>query len=133
MQQKDITILNTRMLVQIKGSKTDPFQKGVTLSIGKTEASVCPVAAMQAYLDCEPNWRGPLFRTSIDRYSTHSFRIGAATTATAAGIPDSKIKILGWWSSSVYQRYVWMSLNVLQGIPKAMASVNTISQIWVPY
>ena len=145
------------MLVRIKGSKTDPFREGVTLSIGKTGASVCPVAAMQAYLDCKPNRGGPLSRTSTGKfltrgmmcrlvndtlrsnnlsiapYSTHSFRIGAATTAAAAGIPDSKIKILGRWSSSVYQRYVRMSLNVLQGIPRAMVSVNSISRILFPY
>ena len=164
LQQKDITILDTRMLVQIKGSITDPFREGVTLSIRKTEASICPVAAMQAYLDRKPNRRCPLFRTSTgkfltcgmmcklvketlrfnnlstDRYSTHSFQLDAATTAAAAaaaaaaaGIPDSKIKILGRWSSSVYHRYVLMSLNVLQGIPKAMAYVSTLSQIWVPY
>ena len=157
LQQKDITILDTRMLVRIKGSKTDPFREGVTLSPGKTGASVCPVAAMQVYLDCKPNWGGPLFRTStgkfltrgmmcglvkdtlrfnnlsIARYSTHSFHISAETTAGAAGIPDSKIKILGRWSSSVYQRYVRMSLKVLQGIPRAMVSVNSISRIWFPY
>ena len=54
LQQKDITVLDTRMLVHVKGLKTDPFREGVTLSIGKTEASVCPVAAMQAYLACKP-------------------------------------------------------------------------------
>ena len=114
------------MLVHVKASKTDPFREEVTLSIGKTEASVCPVAAMQAYLDSKPNWRGPLFQTntgkflargmmcklvketlrfnnlSVDQCSTHLFRIGAATTAAAVGIPDSKMKILGRWSSSVY-------------------------------
>ena len=39
-------------------------------------------------------------------YHGHSFRIGAATSAAAAGIPDHAIKMLGRWDSSAYLLYV---------------------------
>ena len=46
--------------------------------------------------------RARLVRVGISHtgYSGHSFRIGAATTAAQAGIPDSAIQALGRWSSS---------------------------------
>ena len=36
-------------------------------------------------------------------YNTHSFRIGAATMSTSAGISSSVIKHLGRWRSNAYQ------------------------------
>ena len=39
-------------------------------------------------------------------YTGHSFRIGAATTAAARGIPDSLIKTLQRWESAAYMVYI---------------------------
>jgi len=39
-------------------------------------------------------------------YSGHSFRIGAASTAAAAGVPTYLIQILGRWTSDAYRRYL---------------------------
>ena len=40
------------------------------------------------------------------RYSGHSFRIGAATTANMRGMGDATIKMLGRWQSTAYLTYV---------------------------
>ena len=40
------------------------------------------------------------------RYMSHSFRIGAATTAAEAGVPAWLIKTMGRWSSDAYQVYI---------------------------
>ena len=39
-------------------------------------------------------------------YSGHGFRLGAATTVAAKGVPSQLIKTLGWWSSDAYQIYI---------------------------
>ena len=54
-------------------------------------------------------------------YSGHSFRLGAATSAASAHIPDHLIKILGRWSSDCYQRYIKTPKAMLMEAQHSMA------------
>lgn len=131
---KDVAIDNVRrpsfVRIRIKQSKTDPFRKGIHLYVGRTGSDLCPVAALLDYLQLRGSAPGPLFifstgrfltrkcfvervrealgQTDVDqrKYSGHSFRIGAATTAAARGVEDSVIKTLGRWESVAYLQYV---------------------------
>ena len=59
-------------------------------------------------------------------YGAHSLRIGGATAALAAGVPPSLIRLMGRWSSDIYEIYCRMSLqsavSVGQAISAAMVS-----------
>ena len=39
-------------------------------------------------------------------FNTHSFQVGAATSAKEANISDMHIKMLGRWKSDAYQCYI---------------------------
>lgn len=124
------------VLLHIKASKTDPFCEGCNLLLPCTGGTLCPVTSLSAYLHIRGNRPGPLFvftdgsplsrlhvtnwlhRILTDAgvqgsYSSHSFRIGAATTTSAAGLLDSLIRTLGRWSSDAYLVYVRTSQDTL--------------------
>ena len=113
---RDVTLdsrLNPSMIhLLLRRSKTDVFGTGVTIHLGRTGDVLCPVCALLAYLARRPSTSGPLFLLQsgqplsrcalvtavrqalacagldVSRFNGHSFRIGAATAAAAAGLSD---------------------------------------------
>jgi len=136
----------TMIQVTIKQSKTDPFRQGVKLFLGKTEASVCPVTALLPYMSLQGNTPGPLFvledghyltrslfgdflnnlldklHLTKDHFNTHSFQIGAASSARAANIPDHQIQMLGRWRSDAYKLYIRTSPTDRANLSKVLAA-----------
>ena len=86
------------------------------LSFGRTNHAVCPVSAILAYLVVRGAQPGPLFLTQqgkpltrhyfssplttilglpVQKFNTHSFRIGAATSAKQVQIPTYRCLAAG--------------------------------------
>ena len=61
-------------------------------------------------------------------YSSHSFRIGATTTAAAAGLPPWLIKKLRRWHSDAYLTYLRCPDSVLSSFPLVLASTDASHQ-----
>ena len=131
--------------LRLKASKTDPFQRGVDIFIGRTHNELCPIEAMLAYLAKRGGRQGFLFlfedgrlltrdrfvravrealaKAGVDQrsYADHSFRIGAVTTAARCGIHDSIIKMLGRWKSAAYLRYIQTPRDQLANLSSLIA------------
>ena len=115
-----ITLSSTQVSITLLESKTDPFRRGSTIHLFPTGSSTCPIKAMTVYamrVDTAHNkpvfqagrfnsltqkklnaiLRNLLQQANVNHvnYSSHSFRIGAATTVAAAGLPPWLIKALG--------------------------------------
>lgn len=136
-------------IFNLGSSKCDPFHKGVNIAIYENPIFK-PVDTMIKYIKLRltlgANQISPLFvedefdfrplsrdtflallRNLLDRlgydnckFSGHSFRIGAATSAAAAGVEDHIIQCLGRWSSDCYIRYIRVNSKVLQGAQNDM-------------
>ena len=142
----------TSMTVHLKYSKTDPFGHGHTLTLFVTGQKTCPVMTMHTYFKVRGFClEAPLFILADNRpltctsfvtmlrvalgklgldstlYASHSFRIGAATTAAAAGLPDWLIQALDRWSSACYLRYICIPLTSLN---QASTTLANASNVW---
>jgi integrase len=125
-----VTLHKDHMELSLPSSKTDPFRRGVLLTIAAADDDACPVRSLRRLLERYPtsSLSAPLFFTSptqcftrdfvidtlreqlrklgIDgHYSGHSFRRGAATWARIAGLSE-EIMLLGRWKSDSWRLYV---------------------------
>lgn len=138
LQISDVTIDQSlhKLEVHLKYSKNDQCGKGTVISIpGSHNSPVCPVALLSQYVEIRPPVSGPLFvhfsgahltryqfsallkkvvqNCGLDpsMYTSHSFRIGAATLAFTQGFKEEEIKSMGRWKSSAYKSYIRLPLN----------------------
>ncbi|XP_033739604.1 uncharacterized protein LOC117326910 isoform X3 [Pecten maximus] len=120
-----------KLEVTFKSFKGNYNIRPIVISIErKQDASVCPVLALSQYISLRGTYPGHLFAFPINQpvsyqyftdslkqtfcaagidakgYASHSFRIGAASTAAAQGIPDEDIQHMGRWKSLAFKRYI---------------------------
>src|SRR5882672_10049837 len=122
----------SHVILTIPSSKTDPFRKGVFIAIANTPGvHTCAVNALKNLFEYVPRPpEAPLFsqdgdsplsrgqfiaqvksnlaRAGFDtsKFSGHSFRRGAASSAAVVGFNDYEIQQLGRWHSNSYKLYV---------------------------
>ena len=130
--------------VLIKCSKTDPFRQGSFIYLGCGSLPLCPVTALTNYLHLRGPGTGPLFiyqdgsplsrsqlssflQTTLQaagipgKFSGHSFRIGASTTAAQRGVHDHLIKRMGRWSLVAYLLYVRTPVETILSVAERLA------------
>ncbi|XP_071146703.1 integrase/recombinase xerD homolog isoform X2 [Mytilus edulis] len=129
-EYNDIKINLSSIEIRLRSSKTDQCCTGTTIVIDVRPGDVCAVFALRNYLKVRPNVAGQLFchfdgtpvtryqfsgvlKKSLNvlglsqgKYSSHSFRIGAATSAAMNGLSDSEIQAMGRWKSDAFRSYI---------------------------
>lgn len=118
----------------IKQSKTDQTKKGHFIYIFNLQSPIQPYQTLQSYLHFKNSQTkspsDPLFTDDsnhpvtrfwfqkhlkliliqsgipAEHFSSHSFRIGAATTAAQKGLSQQQIQALGRWSSEAFKSYI---------------------------
>ena len=143
-------------LVHLSTTDVSFTSTGCLLLIAPSHRSVCTVRALRKYLALRlTSGTSALYvfqsgnyltrtkvttiiRTLLQRlgisselYASHSFRIGAATSAAEAGLPPWLIQTLARWSSNCYTLYIRTPPSVLQKVPGLLAATDTSGQgIW---
>ena len=144
---------NNLVQVLIKTSKTDPFRLGATIRLAPNKSSLCPVTALHRFMNVHPTKEGPLFTFHNGRFltrndlmgylkrflpsdvaniSTHSFRIGAATTAARVGHPKWLIQSLGRWTSDCFQEYIRIPDDTIKLVSSSMLEHQWNSNVFDP-
>ncbi|XP_054831298.1 uncharacterized protein LOC129326975 [Eublepharis macularius] len=128
---QDLKFKGKAAILRVRRSKTDQRGFGCEITLGPcAEQELCPVRALRLYVQARGESPGVLFCHSDGRpltkyqfwavtgralgklgfsgvrFATHSFRIGAASTAAAMGYPGPEIQKVGRWRSSAYRSYI---------------------------
>lgn len=134
----DISVVDDSVRIFIRQSKMDRLGKGCWLTLHKAPfETICPVFRVSQYLSARPPVLGSFFihlnLSPLTRYqfssvlssclkqlnlsglhfSSHSFRIGAATEASLLGFSNNGLKQLGRWDSDRFKLYIRPDLVIV--------------------
>ena len=141
---RDVSVLPDVAILQLKVSKTDQFRNGCEVRLAKSGNPICPYRALTDHLRHCAIADQPLFQFSYGAYltrqifsdlvksllpnscdsaaySSHSFRIGAATCAADKQTPAWLIKALGRWSSRRFEEYIRIPYTTIDRIPSLLS------------
>ena len=141
---EDISLLNSHnsrsLSLLIKTPKEERNGKNLTITVHMANnENICPVLAWEKWQAHNPPKEAgqPVFRwhtglpftcrqlnsllkeflkTDNEGYSSHSFRIGAASTMGSLGFTDSDIQAVGRWHSNAFNSYVRLGKSRRQKI-----------------
>ncbi|XP_053154958.1 uncharacterized protein LOC128346089 [Hemicordylus capensis] len=131
LQFANLSICEGEAQLFLRRSKTDQQGKGQLVRLAAAmDPFLCPVAAVRHYVGLGPASGGCLFvhadQSPLTQYqflavikkalgaariplmglTLHSFRIGAATTATRMSLQEAEVRKIGRWKSVAVRRYV---------------------------
>lgn len=153
LRRGDVQWLKTHVVIHLRESKSDIFRSGVDIKIFANNLLSCPYQALKTAWTRSPvtSPSAPLFqyptgrpldyhflqralkvltkRIGFDdaRYSSHSLRIGGATTLAVLGFPAHVIRTLGRWRSLSYQLYTRVDDATFAKASQAMGSCSNFS------
>ena len=129
-KRRNVVVKSCYMKLFIAASKTDQSFHGTTVRLPALKSKFCPVKAMKKYLstagqtlqphkplfmlqngqNATVSWLNRLLKkllpSSSGKFTTHSLRIGFATSAAAAGVSEHTIRAAGRWHGSSHLRYI---------------------------
>ncbi|XP_077349935.1 integrase/recombinase xerD homolog [Lithobates pipiens] len=128
---EEVACLTDRVTMKVRRSKTDQDGKGKEVVVFAIPGChLCPVRVLWEFLGCLPALLGSLllhergeflsrfqfitvFRKCLlalglggEKFSSHSFRIGAATEAVRWGLDEESVKRISRWESRRFRSYV---------------------------
>jgi len=137
------------MTVRLKCPKEDRTGKPVFVEVYETGGQLCPVKAFKKWQKKTTCQRGlPLFRDETGTpftgarlnkalkerlqcyisydgsFTSHSFRIGLASTLAQQGLADSEVAEAGRWSSRAYELYMKLPRVKRAGAARSIAHIE---------
>ena len=137
---------------RIKAPKEDKAGKITIVDVYQSRTDLCPIRAFKKWrATCPPASPGqPVFRWTCgtpltgtkltevirerlrgfldgaeQRYSTHSFRAGAASMLGTLGYSDSDVKALGRWNSRSFEKYIKLPRSKRAAVAKEFSGLFT--------
>jgi hypothetical protein len=150
--RSDVSWYEDKVVLLLRRSKTDELRKGVNVTLWKNGSSTCPWKAVKeawrrapfpfpfapllqnrdgssvGYARMQAAVKELAGKVGLNpaSFSTHSLRMGGATSLALLGFPEHVIKEMGRWRSVCYQLYLRVSSTQSRAVSAALGSESQV-------